>query len=70
MEVQIVNRTGLGSGRVQGKPQAQGPAANEDFDVRSAVVLSTTRSAIGKAYRGAFNNNRAQALGGMPSPRR
>ncbi|MBV8091642.1 MAG: acetyl-CoA C-acyltransferase [Acetobacteraceae bacterium] len=33
--------------------------------MRSAVVVSTARTPIGKAYRGAFNNTQAQALGGF-----
>ncbi|MEZ5871995.1 MAG: acetyl-CoA C-acyltransferase [Nitratireductor sp.] len=32
--------------------------------MRSAVILSTARTPIGKAYRGAFNDTQAQALGG------
>jgi acetyl-CoA C-acetyltransferase len=32
--------------------------------MRSAVVVSTARTPIGKAYRGAFNDTQAQALGG------
>ena len=32
--------------------------------MRSAIVVSTARSPIGKAYRGAFNDTQAQALGG------
>ncbi|SFU26641.1 acetyl-CoA C-acyltransferase [Paraburkholderia aspalathi] len=32
--------------------------------MREAVIVSTARTAIGKAYRGAFNNTQAQALGG------
>jgi acetyl-CoA C-acetyltransferase len=36
----------------------------EDFDMREAVIVSTARTPIGKAYRGAFNNTQAQALGG------
>lgn len=31
---------------------------------REAVIVSTARTPIGKAYRGAFNNTPAQALGG------
>jgi acetyl-CoA C-acetyltransferase len=31
--------------------------------VREAVIISTARTPIGKAYRGAFNNTQAQALG-------
>jgi acetyl-CoA C-acetyltransferase len=31
---------------------------------RSAIIVSTARTPIGKAYRGAFNNTQAQALGG------
>src|SRR5690606_20413166 len=30
---------------------------------REAVILSTARTPIGKAYRGAFNDTQAQALG-------
>ncbi len=32
--------------------------------MRSAVIVSTARTPIGKAYRGAFNDTHAQALGG------
>jgi acetyl-CoA C-acetyltransferase len=32
--------------------------------MREAVIVSTARTAIGKAYRGAFNDTQAQALGG------
>ncbi len=32
--------------------------------MRSAVIVSTSRTPIGKAYRGAFNDTQAQALGG------
>jgi acetyl-CoA C-acetyltransferase len=32
--------------------------------MKEAVVVSTARTPIGKAYRGAFNNTQAQALGG------
>ena len=32
--------------------------------MRSAVIVSTARTPIGRAYRGAFNNTQAQALGG------
>ena len=32
--------------------------------MRSAVIVSTARTPIGKAYRGAFNDTPAQALGG------
>jgi acetyl-CoA C-acetyltransferase len=32
--------------------------------MRSAVIVSTARTAIGKAYRGAFNDTQSQALGG------
>ena len=31
--------------------------------MREAVIVSTARTPIGKAYRGAFNNTQAQALG-------
>jgi len=32
--------------------------------MKSAVIVSTARTPIGKAYRGAFNDTQAQALGG------
>ena len=32
--------------------------------MRSAVIVSTARSPIGRAYRGAFNDTQSQALGG------
>lgn len=32
--------------------------------MREAVIVSTARTAIGKAYKGAFNNTQAQELGG------
>ena len=32
--------------------------------MRSAVIVSTARTPIGRAYRGAFNDTQAQALGG------
>lgn len=32
--------------------------------MREAVIISTARTPIGKAYRGAFNNTQAQTLGG------
>ena len=32
--------------------------------MRSAVIVSTARSPIGRAYRGAFNNTQSQTLGG------
>ena len=32
--------------------------------MRDAVIVSTARTPIGKAYRGAFNDTQAQALGG------
>ncbi len=36
----------------------------EDTPMRQAVIVSTARTPIGKAYRGAFNNTSAQELGG------
>ncbi|MGP3953227.1 hypothetical protein [Streptomyces sp. 7N604] len=32
--------------------------------MRQAVLVSTARTPIGKAYRGAFNNTRAMCIGG------
>src|SRR5882724_11324359 len=34
------------------------------YIMRDAVIVSTARTPIGKAYRGAFNNTQAQTLGG------
>ena len=33
--------------------------------MREAVIVSTARTPIGKAYRGAFNNTEAPTLGGQ-----
>lgn len=33
---------------------------------QDAVIVSTARTPIGKAYRGAFNNLRGATLGGIP----
>ena len=32
--------------------------------MREAVIVSTARTPIGKAFRGAFNNTEAPAMGG------
>ncbi len=32
--------------------------------MKEAVIVSTARTPIGKAYRGAFNNTKAPTLGG------
>ena len=32
--------------------------------MREAVIVSTARTPIGRAYRGAFNDTQAQQLGG------
>ena len=32
--------------------------------MREAIIVSTARTGIGKAYRGAFNNTQAPTLGG------
>ena len=32
--------------------------------MKEAVIISTARTGIGKAYRGAFNNTNAPTLGG------
>jgi acetyl-CoA C-acetyltransferase len=32
--------------------------------MRCAVIVSTARTPIGRAYRGAFNDTQSQALGG------
>ena len=39
-------------------------AANREDRMREAVIVSTARTPIGKAYRGAFNDTQAQALAG------
>jgi acetyl-CoA C-acetyltransferase len=36
----------------------------EEIAMRDAVIVSTARTPIGRAYRGAFNNTQAQELGG------
>jgi acetyl-CoA C-acetyltransferase len=54
------------------KPPAQkshgrleGPRASaKDSAMREAVIISTARTPIGKAYRGAFNDTQSQQLGG------
>jgi acetyl-CoA C-acetyltransferase len=38
--------------------------SEEENGMRQAVIVSTARSPIGKAYRGAFNDTQAQELGG------
>src|SRR5215217_6998953 len=42
----------------------QVPTSREVVKMREAVIVSTARTPIGKAYRGAFNDTQAQALGG------
>ena len=37
---------------------------NPELPMREAVIVSTARTPIGKAYRGAFNDTHAQTLGG------
>ena len=37
---------------------------NRSWTMREAVIVSTARTPIGKAYRGAFNDTPAQTLGG------
>jgi len=32
--------------------------------MREAVIISTARTPIGRAYKGAFNNSRAPTMGG------
>ena len=38
--------------------------SKESCFMREAVIVATARTPIGKAYRGAFNDTQAQALGG------
>ena len=61
------------AGKARGRRQAfPGPevrsddaqAFNRGIPMREAVIVSTARTPIGKAYRGAFNNTQGQALGG------
>ncbi len=40
------------------------PTGNGEDKMREAVIVSTARTPIGKAYRGAFNNTQGQTLGG------
>ncbi|HKU43856.1 MAG TPA: acetyl-CoA C-acyltransferase [Polyangiales bacterium] len=40
------------------------PSPSQENSVREAVIVSTARTPIGKAYRGAFNNTEAPTLGG------
>jgi acetyl-CoA C-acetyltransferase len=40
------------------------PGHQGETAMREAVIVATARTPIGKAYRGAFNNTQAQALGG------
>jgi acetyl-CoA C-acetyltransferase len=39
--------------------------SNGETPMRSAVIVSTARTPIGRAYRGAFNDTQSQALGGQ-----
>jgi acetyl-CoA C-acetyltransferase len=39
-------------------------SANVEDKMREAVIVSTARTPIGRAYRGAFNDTQGQALGG------
>jgi acetyl-CoA C-acetyltransferase len=43
---------------------APGWKTEQGDPMREAVIVSTARTPIGKAYRGAFNNTQAQELGG------
>ena len=51
---------------VRGRGEALGvtAVANGRIVMREAVIVSTARTPIGKAYRGAFNDTQAQTLGG------
>jgi acetyl-CoA C-acetyltransferase len=42
----------------------RGQQIEQGEPMREAVIVSTARTPIGKAYRGAFNNTQAQELGG------
>jgi acetyl-CoA C-acetyltransferase len=48
-----------GAWRITLEPLVQGNSI-----MRSAVIVSTARTPIGRAYRGAFNDTQSQALGG------
>jgi len=39
-------------------------SASLEHEMREAVIVSTARTPIGRAYRGAFNDTQAQTLGG------
>ena len=45
-------------------PGEKGAPRTRDSPMREAVIVSTARTPIGKAYRGAFNDTQAQTLGG------
>jgi len=40
------------------------PRTKKEMSMREAVIVSTARTPIGRAYRGAFNDTQAQQLGG------
>jgi acetyl-CoA C-acetyltransferase len=52
---------------ISGERRAASPSWRQLFredEMREAVIVSTARTPIGKAYRGAFNDTQAQALAG------
>src|SRR3954469_8893080 len=53
-----------GPGRIPSPRPSFGRAKGRTQVMRSAVIVSTARTPIGRAYRGAFNDTQAQALGG------
>src|SRR3954451_3549886 len=53
-----------GPGRIPSPRPSFGRAKGRTQVMRSAVIVSTARAPIGRAYRGAFNDTQAQALGG------
>ena len=59
-EISSSNRFGYIIDRAKPRPR---PLSREG-NMREAVIVSTARTPIGKAYRGAFNDTQAQALAG------
>ena len=51
-------------GRKPGSAPSLPHRPNGGTTMRSAVIVSTARTPIGRAYRGAFNDTQSQALGG------
>ncbi len=48
--------------KTSGRPTSERPVQQKDETMRDAIIVSTARTPIGKAYRGAFNDTQAQNL--------